>query len=77
MTPHVLRHSYVSVAAELGLSDMTIGSLVGHRGQSITSRYAHFSDAPLLAAADAVAAKICSLMGEAEKSGEVIELRRV
>jgi integrase len=77
VTPHVLRHSFVSVAAELGLSDMTIGSLVGHRGQSITSRYAHFSDAPLLAAADAVANKIISLMGEAEKGGQVIELRGV
>jgi integrase len=57
VTPHVLRHTFVSLAAEAGLSEPTIAALVGHKGRSITSRYTHFADAPLLAAADAVAAK--------------------
>jgi integrase len=78
VTPHVLRHSFASVANDLGLSDATIAMLIGHKGRSITtSRYVHGADAVLLAAADQVADKIISLMGEAEKSGQVIELRRV
>jgi integrase len=59
---HVLRHAFVSVAADLGFSDLTIGALVGHRGRSVTSRYAHGADAVLLAAADKVANHIAELM---------------
>ena len=76
VTPHVLRHSFVSLAAELGLSEPTIGSLVGHKSHTITSRYTHFADAPLLAAADAVAAETAARMGEAKPAGEVVPLRR-
>ncbi len=74
VTPHVLRHSFVSLGADLGLSEPTIAALVGHRGQSITSRYTHFADAPLLAAADAVANETLRRMGEA-RSAEVVQLR--
>ena len=55
--PHTLRHSFASLAADLGYSDPTIGALIGHKGQTITSRYTHVADAVLLAAADAVADK--------------------
>lgn len=55
VTPHVLRHSFASLAADLGYSEPTIAALVGHKGQTITSRYVHSADAVLLAAADAVA----------------------
>ena len=61
--PHVLRHSFVSVAADLGYSDSTIAALVGHASHSITARYTHRSDALLVAAADAVSAHIDSLLG--------------
>jgi integrase len=77
VSAHTLRHSFASVAADLGLSEPTIGALIGHRGHSTTSRYMHHADAVLLAAADQVAAKISSLMGGVEKSGQVIELRRM
>ncbi|MBS5905018.1 MAG: tyrosine-type recombinase/integrase, partial [Acetobacteraceae bacterium] len=54
ITAHVLRHSFASLAADLGYSDSTIGELIGHRnGAGITRRYIHRSDAVLLAAADA------------------------
>jgi integrase len=76
VTPNVLRHTFASVAAELGLSDPTIASLVGHRGRTITSRYVHFADAVLLQAADQVANRIVELMREASASGTVVELRR-
>ena len=55
VTPHVLRHSFASVAADIGLSELTIASLLGHKKASVTSKYTHHADAVLLAAADAVA----------------------
>ena len=66
ITPHVLRHSFASVAGDLGYSESTIGALIGHKGASITSRYIHSADAVLLAAADAVAGRIASLMTSQE-----------
>jgi integrase len=62
ISAHTLRHSFVSVAADMDISDLTIGALVGHTGRSMTSRYAHGSDAALLAAADRIAAHITDLM---------------
>ena len=62
ITPHVLRHSFASVAGDLGYSESTIGALIGHKGASITSRYIHAADAVLLAAADAVVGRILVLM---------------
>jgi integrase len=63
VTPHVLRHSFASLAADLGYSEPTIAALVGHKSHSITSRYIHSADAVLLAAADAVAERALELMG--------------
>lgn len=75
VTPHVLRHSFASVAADLGYSEPTIAALLGHRGRTVTSRYLHAADTVLLAAADAVANKVSELMGERGKGGQVIPLR--
>ena len=75
ITPHVLRHSFTSLAADLGYSEPTIAALVGHKGHSITSRYVHSADAVLLAAADAVANKTVELMGDARPDGIVTPLR--
>ncbi|HEY7297222.1 MAG TPA: site-specific integrase [Xanthobacteraceae bacterium] len=68
VTPHVLRHSFASLAADLGYSEPVIAALVGHQGRSTTSRYLHSADAVLLAAADAVADRTAELMGEAEQA---------
>jgi integrase len=65
VTPHVLRHSYASLAADLGLADATIAALLGHKGHSVTRRYIHAADAALLAAADAVAERTMESMAEA------------
>jgi integrase len=62
ITPHVLRHSFASLAADLGYSEPTIASLLGHKTHSITSRYVHSADAVLLAAAGAVANATMKLM---------------
>lgn len=75
LTPHVLRHSFASLAGDLGYSEPTLAALIGHKGHSITSRYVHAADAVLLAAADAVANRTAELMGETRASGDVISLR--
>lgn len=62
ITPHVLRHSFASLAADLGYSELTIAALLGHKGRTTTSRYVHSADAVLLAAADAVADRAFELM---------------
>jgi integrase len=62
VTPHVLRHSLASLAADLGYSDATIAGLLGHAGHSITRRYIHSADSALLAAADRVAEETIRLM---------------
>ena len=75
ITPHVLRHSFTSLAADLGYSEPTIAALVGHKGHSVTSRYIHSADAVLLAAADAVANRTAELMGDAMPEAGVVMLR--
>jgi integrase len=76
VTPHILRHSLASVAADLGYSELTIAALLGHHRASMTSRYAHHADAVLLQVADAVSNQIVELMGEARAPGVVVELQK-
>jgi integrase len=64
ITPHVLRHSFASLAGDLGYSETTIAALIGHAGRSMTSRYVHAADAVLLAAADSVAEHIAKLLDQ-------------
>ena len=61
VTPHVLRHSFASLAADLGHADSTIAGLIGHKQQSITSRYLHL-DKTLVSAANTVASETLRLM---------------
>jgi integrase len=72
VTPHVLRHSFASIAADLGLSELAVAALLGHRSASVTRSYVHMVDAVLLAAADTVANRIVGLMGEAKLRADVI-----
>ncbi|WP_374631204.1 tyrosine-type recombinase/integrase [Ferrovibrio sp.] len=58
VTLHTLRHSFASLANELGYTEATIASMLGHRLGTITSRYIHHLDAALVAAADRVSAHI-------------------
>jgi integrase len=67
VTPHTLRHSFASLAGDLGYSELTIAALVGHKGLTITSRYVHAADAVLLSAADAVADRTAELMGKSSR----------
>lgn len=74
ITPHVLRHSFASLANDLGFSEPTIAALIGHKGRSVTSRYVHSADTVLLAAADVVANRTLELMGMAS-AATVVQLR--
>lgn len=74
VTAHVFRHSFASVAADGGASELTIAALLGHRSGSVTGRYVHHADAVLLGAADAVAERIAEAMGEAKPDAVVVQM---
>ena len=58
MTPHVLRHSFASVANDLGFTEVTIAALVDHAKGSVTSKYVHTLDTALIMAADTISGYI-------------------
>ena len=76
VTLHTFRHSFASVAAELGYSEFVIAGLLGHRAGSVTARYSHLPDSALVAAADAVSREIETRMGLADPGAKVLEFRR-
>jgi integrase len=61
ITQHTLRHSFASLAADMGFSDNVIAGMLGHSRSSITSRYIHLEKA-LIEASDAVAIETLRLM---------------
>ena len=61
VTPHTLRHTFASVAGELGFSELTIAGLLGHSARGVTHGYVHL-DRALVVAADEVAAAIAELL---------------
>jgi integrase len=62
VTVHVLRHSFAATAAGMGFSELTIAGLLGHSVPGVTARYAHVPDSALVAAAEAVSARIAGIM---------------
>jgi integrase len=76
VTAHVLRHSFASVADELGYTEATVAALLGQRSESITRRYIHQLDRALIAAADRVSANIWGAMTAVQSTEEkIIPLR--
>ena len=74
VTPHVLRHSFMSLGNDLGFTEATIGMLCGHKGHgggSVTCGYIHTGDA-LFGAADRIAAAVVRKLG-GERGGEVVD----
>ena len=62
VTPHVLRHSFASIANDLGFTEVTIAALVGHAKGSVTSKYIHTLDTALIMAADTISGYIQGLL---------------
>ena len=76
VTPHVLRHTFASVAGELGYSELTIAGLLGHSAKGVTAGYVHLDHA-LVAAADRVSGVIAAALdGTAGAEVVAIDSRR-
>lgn len=58
ITPHTMRHSYASVAGDLGMAESTIAAMLGHAGGTVTSRYVHRLDSVLVATANKVCGEV-------------------
>ena len=61
VTPHVLRHTFASVAGDLGFSELTIAGLLGHSARGVTQGYVHL-DTALIVAADRVSEEIAQIL---------------
>jgi integrase len=71
---HILRHSFASTAADLGMTDAVVGAMLGHTGRGTTSQYTHVLDTVLILAADKVAARIAAMLAPTDrKAGEQVE----
>lgn len=66
VTPHVLRHSFASLANDLGFTEATIAALVGHAKGSVTGNYIHTLDTALIMAADTISGYIDGLLNGTE-----------
>jgi integrase len=74
ITPHVLRHSFASLAGDLGATELEIAVLLGHSKNSTTAKYHHPGEPILRAIADATAQRTAELMGEREPNPNVVNL---
>jgi integrase len=61
VTPHTLRHTFASLAGDLGFSELTIAALLGHSPRGVTQRYIHIDEA-LRMTADRVAAEMADIL---------------
>ena len=66
ITPHVLRHSFASIANDLGFTEVTIAALIGHAKGSVTSKYIHTLDTALIMAADTISGYVQGLLDGVE-----------
>jgi integrase len=73
VTAHTLRHTFASIAAEIGFSELTIAGLLGHAAGSVTAGYVHL-DSALVSAADRVSATIADAL-DGKEGAKVIPLR--
>jgi site-specific recombinase XerD len=62
VSPHTLRHSFASLAGDMGIADHFISGMIGHKRQGVTSRYMHLSDRALIETADKVSNETLRLM---------------
>ena len=64
VTPHTLRHTFGSVAGDLGFSELTIAALLGHATHGVTQGYVHIDEALKLAVSRTCEEIACLLAGE-------------
>ncbi len=68
ITPHTLRHTFASLAGDLGFSELTIAALLGHSARGVTQRYIHIDEA-LRMTADRVAGEMADILDGRAASG--------
>jgi integrase len=74
ITPHTLRHTFGSVAGDLGFSELTIAALLGHAARGVTQGYVHIDEALKLAATrtcDEIASLLASGRNDAATARKV------
>ena len=71
VTPHTLRHTFGSVAGDLGFSELTIAALLGHAARGVTQAYVHIDEA-LKLAATRTCGEIASLVKLGSIDGAVV-----
>jgi integrase len=71
---HDLRHSAASIAVAAGASLPLIGGVLGHKSQATTARYAHLSDDPVRATAEAIGDRAAAALDGA--TADVVPMRR-
>jgi integrase len=69
VTPHTLRHTFASVAGDLGFSELTIAALLGHAARGVTQGYVHIDEA-LRLAAERVSTEIADLFNDQRAAKE-------
>ena len=74
VSPHALRHSFASVADDLGFTKPTIGALLGHGNWDVTGGYIHKLDPALAAAADRVSGYISGLLDGQTDNSNVVDI---
>ncbi|KAJ8137943.1 hypothetical protein OY671_008844, partial [Metschnikowia pulcherrima] len=67
VTPHVLRHTFGSVAGDMGFSESTIKASLGHGARGSTQNYVHIDEASRLAV-ERVSMKIANLLDGREST---------
>lgn len=69
VTAHTLRHTFGSMAGELGYSELTIAAMLGHAAGTVTSRYVHLDEA-VQSAVERVSATIAALLDDDDRRSE-------
>lgn len=75
VTPHTLRHTFGSVAGDLGFSELTIRALLGHAAQSVTQGYVHIDEA-LKLAVTRTCEEIATLLDTAQETAATPQVDR-
>jgi integrase len=75
-TIHALRHTFASLGADMGYSDIVLAALLGHTLGTITNRYTHSVDKTLIQVADNISLKIESALAGKSQSAKVINIAK-
>ena len=76
VTPVTLRHSFASVADDLGFTRATVKTMLGHSTGDVTEGYIHKLDPVLAAAADSVAGTIHTYLTKVDQLWKAKRLLR-